>query len=93
MDILAVVSYAAKYSAYNNIEHLWSPMSKKLCSVVIPSILEGDEQEPHKQRELSDAERKQKEAMVSKNIFTLSMNQVPCYTHSINCICVYTVVF
>ena len=29
LDVLGVVSYAPRYSAYNNIEHLWSPMSKK----------------------------------------------------------------
>ena len=35
LDVLAILSYAVKYSAYNNIEHLWSPMSKYLCSVIL----------------------------------------------------------
>ena len=30
LDVLGNVSYAAKYSAFDNIELLWSPMSKKL---------------------------------------------------------------
>ena len=33
LDILCVTSFAARYSAYNLIEHLWSPMSKRLTSV------------------------------------------------------------
>ena len=49
LDVLGIVSYAARYSAYNNIEHTWAPMSKKLTSVILPSILEGDDCEPHKQ--------------------------------------------
>ena len=43
LDILGIVSYAAKYSAYNNTEHTWSPMSRQLFSVVLPSVLEGEE--------------------------------------------------
>ena len=65
LDILCVLSYAAKYSAYNNVEHLWSPMSKRLCSLVLPSILEGDVKEPCKMSELSTVERKIKEKMVN----------------------------
>ena len=64
LDLLCIVSYAAKYSAYNNIEHLWSPISKKLCSVVLPSILEGDEKEPCKMSHLTPEERKEKEMKV-----------------------------
>ena len=48
LDVLAFVSYAARFSAYNNIEHTWAPMSKKLTSVILPSVLEGDEAEPYK---------------------------------------------
>lgn len=63
---MVVLSYAARYSAYNNIEHLWSPVSKKLNIVILPSILEGDEQEPHKQTDLSKDEKRAKEALVFK---------------------------
>ena len=41
LDVLGIISYAAKYSAFNNIEHLWSPMSKKLSSVILRSVLDG----------------------------------------------------
>ena len=71
LDILGIVSYAARYSAYNNIEHLWSPMSKKLCSAILPSILEGEEKEPCKQNDLSEAQRKQKEAKVGSYLNSL----------------------
>ena len=64
LDILGIVSYCAKFSAYNNIEHLWSPMSKCLSSVILPSILDGDETEPHKQRDLSPDEIREKEANI-----------------------------
>lgn len=65
LDLLGIVSYSAKFSAYNNIEHLWSPMSRKLASVILPSVLEGDDEPPCKQSHLSESERKEKEAMVS----------------------------
>ena len=48
LDILGIVSYAAKYSAYNNIEHTWSPTSRKLTSMILPSILEGEDLPPYK---------------------------------------------
>ena len=58
LDILGIVSYAAKYSAYNEIEHLWSPMSKKLSSVILSSVLEGDDVAPCLQKELETEERR-----------------------------------
>ena len=64
LDILGIVSYAARYSAYNQIEHLWSPMSKKLTSVILPSVLEGEEEPPCRQSDISDEERRMKEAVV-----------------------------
>ena len=42
LDILGVVSYAAKYSAYNNTEHTYNVMSKRLNSAMLPSVLEGE---------------------------------------------------
>jgi len=35
LDIFGIMSYAAQWSAYNNIEHLWSPMSKKLANEIL----------------------------------------------------------
>ena len=64
LDILGVVSYAAKYSAYNQIEHLWSPMSKKLSSVILSSVLEGEDSPLYLQSDLSTDEFKLKEAAV-----------------------------
>ena len=66
LDILGIVSYAAKYSAYNNIEHAWSPMSRRLYSVVLPSVLEGEEEPPCKQADLTNNERVAKEAQVQE---------------------------
>ena len=65
-----MVSYAARYSAYNNIEHLWSPLSKSLSSVILPSILEGDSEEPNKQS-LEIEERREKESQVFDNAMNL----------------------
>ena len=70
-DILVVVSYAAKYSAYNQIEHLWSPMSKKLSSVILPSVLKGEDSPPYLQSDLSKDELKLKEAAVFDNAMML----------------------
>ena len=71
MDILGVVSYAAKYSAYNEIEHLWNPMSKLLTSVLLPSVLEGEERVPYKQTDIPVEERRLKEALVFDNAMSL----------------------
>ena len=73
LDVLGIVSYAAKYSAYNNIEHLWSPMSRKLSSVVLPSVLEGDDLPPYKQTDLSKQEIVEKEAEVCNFFIICSM--------------------
>ena len=66
-----MVSYAAKYSAYYQIEHLWSPMSKKLSSVILPSILEGEDNPPYLQPELQQDELKLKEDVVFDNAMML----------------------
>ena len=64
LDVLGIVSYAARYSAYNNIEHSWSLMSRLLSSVILPSVLEGDEEPPYKQSFLTLEECREKEAQV-----------------------------
>ena len=60
LDILCVFRYAAQWSAYNNIEHLWSPSSKHLNSVILPSIL-GDDKEAYKLTGITPEERKEKD--------------------------------
>ena len=64
LDILGVVSYAAKYSVYNNNEHRWNPMSRKLSSVILSSVLEGEDVPPGKQTGISAEERTAKEVQV-----------------------------
>ena len=71
LDMLVVCSFAAKWSAYNNIEHLWSPQSRLLTGVVLPAIAQGDDRPPSQMR-LSDEERKEKEAV----IFDSAMNEI-----------------
>ena len=41
-DMLCVSTYAARYSAYNPIEHLWSSMSNRLTGVTFPVKLQGE---------------------------------------------------
>ena len=64
LDVLGLCSYAARYSAYNNIEHTWSLMSRRLASVILPSALDGDIVPPYKQTNLSLDESREKEAQV-----------------------------
>ena len=64
LDMLCITSFAARYSAYNPIEHLWAPLSKKLCSVRLSPVAEGDEKAPYYISGLSGKTRKAKEASV-----------------------------
>ena len=63
LDLLCICSYAAHYSAYNPIEHLWAPMSKRLASVMFSAVAKGDAKPPCHLTGLS-AEEKKKEAEV-----------------------------
>ena len=64
LELLVITSFAARYSAYNPIEHLWSPLSKKLNSVRVKAV-DGDERHPPcRISALSDAERREEEAKV-----------------------------
>ena len=42
LDLLIVTSYATGFFDYNSIEHLWSPVSKKLTGVKANPCAEGD---------------------------------------------------
>ena len=55
LDILGIISYAASWSVYNNNQHLWSSVSKRLCSVILRSILEGDDKPPCKITDIDTA--------------------------------------
>ena len=56
LDIFVVTSFAARYSTYNPIKHLWSPLSKRLNSVKFESVDDGDEHPPCRLSGISDEE-------------------------------------
>ena len=62
--MLDVCSYAARYSAFNPIEHLWSPLSKKLSGVQFSSKACGDTKPPCQISGLTAQEQQQKESEV-----------------------------
>ena len=94
MDLLVVMSFATRYSAYNPIEHLWSPLSKKLNSVRLKAVDGDDQQPPCCLPGLSLAQRSEKEVLVfdksisalcegywkdaSFNVFKVKPVGVPC---------------
>ena len=41
-DMLSVSTYASRYSAYNPIEHAWSPLSNMLTGIIFSPKMEGD---------------------------------------------------
>ena len=43
---LTCVTYPAGQSAYNPIEHCWSPLSNALTGVSLPVVLPGEEKNP-----------------------------------------------
>ena len=75
LDVLGIASYAAQLAAYNNIKHLWSPMSKKLASVIPPGVLENEDVPPCQQNNLTADERKQTKAQIFSNAMTLIQNK------------------
>lgn len=66
LDGLLVTSYCPGHSAYNPIEHLWAPITKKLVSVFLPDTLPGEPSPPCEQN-LSENEQSRKEKMVFNN--------------------------
>ena len=64
LDMLCVTSFAARYSAYNPIEHLWSVLSKKLASVQLSAIATSDDKAPYYNSGITDEQRKAKESQV-----------------------------
>ena len=65
LDFLSVFTYAARYSAFNYIEHLWAPLSDKLSSVVLSSKLPGESRPPAQQGGLSVEALRKKESKYS----------------------------
>ena len=64
LDLLCIYSYAACYSAYNPIEHLRAPMSKRLASVMFYAVAKGHTKPRCFLTGLSAEEKKKKEAEV-----------------------------
>lgn len=64
LDILHVCLYVARYSVYNPTEHLWSPMSKKLNSVRLSAVVEGDDKPPCNVAGITSEEVRSKELEV-----------------------------
>ena len=64
LDLLSIFTYAARYSAFNPIEHLWSILSNKLSGVVFNSKVDGESKPPSQQSGLSNEQIQEKEKIV-----------------------------
>lgn len=69
LDMISVFSYAARYSAFNPVEHLWSPLSNHLSGVAFSPCIKGESKAPSQLSSLSDGEVKENE----KTIFDKAM--------------------
>ena len=67
--MLSVLTYAARYSAFNPIEHLRSPLSNALAGVIQPSCVPGESLPPAKQstKTQTPEERRSEEKIVFDN--------------------------
>lgn len=61
LDMVCATSFAARYSAYNPIEH---PLSNKLTSVRFNAVADGDSKPPCQTSGISEEERSEKEGAV-----------------------------
>ena len=68
LTLLTVTSYAPGFSAYNSIEHLWSPVSKRFTSVKANPCDEGDDVPPVMMPGISDDQLISKEHEVFDRI-------------------------
>ena len=80
LDFFVVFTYAARYSAYNPIEHLWSKMSNKLSGVVFSSAEKSGGKPPIHQSGLTAEELMQKE----KIVFDKAMTELESYWKDVN---------
>ena len=67
LDFLSVATYPSRYSAFNPIEHLWSPLSDMLAGAVFSPKLDGDTKPPCQPNQLSPDELREKEYAVFDN--------------------------
>ena len=62
--MLPCITYPAGRSAFNPIEHAWSPLSNALTGVTLPAILPGKDKPPNERTYLYNKEWQLKEAQV-----------------------------
>ena len=60
-DIFGVMTFAARYSTYNAIQHLWASLSNRLSFAVFSPIADGDSMAPAQQHGLTESEILKKE--------------------------------
>ena len=95
MDILLVLTYAARYSAFNPIEHLWSPLSNALAGVILSSCVPDESLPPAKQstKTQTPEERRSKEKIVFDHIMSncsadwknMTFENFPINVHIVKC--------
>ena len=70
---LSCISYPSDHSAFNPIEHAWSPLSNKLTLFTLSATLLGEDKPPHKQTDLTTDEilKKNKE-MLENAVYELA---------------------
>ena len=64
---LSRISYPADHSAFNPIEHAWSPLGSKLTSVTLSATLPGEDKPPQKQTDLTTDEISKKNKEMLEN--------------------------
>ena len=63
MSLLCVFSHAARYSAFNLVEHLWSKLTDLLSDIGFKVTLAGEDKPPYHQKGLSEEEKRIKKAV------------------------------
>ena len=91
----SVLTYAARYSARNPIEHLWSPLSNALAGVILPSCVPGESLPPAKQstKMQTPEESRSKEKIVFDNAMStcsahwkyMTFDNFPINVHIVKC--------
>ena len=66
LDMISVFSYAARYSAFNPVEHLWSPLSNHLSGVAFSPCIKGESKAPSQLSSLSDGEVKVRKQFLTR---------------------------
>ena len=89
-DMITFTLYATGQSAYNMIEHAWSPLSNRLTSVKLPATLPGENKPPNKQV-LEKEEREEKEKRMSDNAADILVKSWDCCSYDGHAVIAITV--